>query len=239
MRLCREDPPNDIRNDLSARDEQTAHRDQSSSKRTRRKFTNVHGHHETRASDRGANDAPAEYHAPDRCRESLYQRANNEQYVRDQYNAAAPQRVCKNAGKRRRKEREEGRRRRNKRFIEGGERPMREGGVYGYQGRGYDAGATITLVRSVYRLEQCSDVLITKQQPTASSAHRQSPDKPSWRHQRALVYLHAFRIVIAVSRIVWVFAGVGDEWLRSSVGHAMELYVFGVRQREVCRSIEL
>lgn len=37
--------------------------------------------------------------------------------------------------------------------------------------------------------------------------------------------------------IVRVLAGAGYEWLRGGVGHAMQFYVFGVRQREAREGI--
>lgn len=127
IRLCRVQPANDVRNDLSARDEETAHSHESSPRCAWRKFTNVHGHHEARAAHCSAHDASAEYHSPYRGRESLDQRTRHEQDVCDEYDAPPTQRIGEYTRERRSEQREEGCRGRDERLIEGGEGTLGEG----------------------------------------------------------------------------------------------------------------
>jgi hypothetical protein len=89
-----------------------------------------------------------------------------------------------------------------------------------------------------YRRNALCNVLISKQQSTDPRTYRQTPYEKPRRHQRTLIYFHILRIVVTVSCIVKMVATLSNEWFRGSVGHAMKLYVFCLRQREFFLSIE-
>lgn len=124
----RERPPNNVRHDLSARDEQTADRHQSAAERARTQLADIQRDDETCTPHRSAHDTPSDDHAPHRGGVCLPQRTEDEERVSGEDDGLAAKGVGQGAGQRGEEQREEGGGGGDEGFVEGGEGAREVGG---------------------------------------------------------------------------------------------------------------